>query len=248
VAEASRGRDAALERSTDCPAPVVRVADSGRPVFSPLVWRRRSDNSRWEEVRAKEDVETMILMGRFRRSRVYWSARGRYGEAVVAGDRQKRRAYRGDDDREAWGPLRSVMAWSRSGCGERLTRGSRPLVSQGARWASERGNVVGPNRWVGQPMLCLVFFFSFFSLFSFSIFPNSFTIQIEIQILCQIIFKSYWDIRSINFRNIIMYLYIYYLHFHIISFLLLFPQILFSLLFYFIHILMVLKCTNKNPR
>jgi hypothetical protein len=96
------------------------------------------------------------------------------GKAVAAGDRQKRRAYRGDDDRVVWGPLRSMMAWSRSGCSERLSRGSRPPVSQGVRWASERENVVGPNRggWSAHVV------FSLFFLFSFSLFPNSFTIQI----------------------------------------------------------------------
>jgi hypothetical protein len=104
--------------------------------------------------------------------------RGRYGEAVAAGDRQKRRAYRGDDDREVWGPLRSVIAWSRSGCDERLTRGSRPPASRGVRWASERENVVGPREarsWFevgpnrGGRSAHVVFSLFFFSLFLFSI-------------------------------------------------------------------------------
>ena len=90
------------------------------------------------------------------------------------------RQTREDDDREAWGPLRSVIVWSRSGCGERLTRGSRPPASRGVRWASERENVVGPREarsWleVGPNRVELTheafLFFSFyiFSPFLFSI-------------------------------------------------------------------------------
>jgi hypothetical protein len=61
VSEASRGRDAALERSTDCPAPVVRVADSGGPVFPPLtstVCRRpRRERSREADGQVERSAE-----------------------------------------------------------------------------------------------------------------------------------------------------------------------------------------------
>jgi hypothetical protein len=42
-----------------------------------------------------------------------------------------------------------------------------------------------------------------------------------------------------------IYFFIYYLYFHILSFFFLLPQILFSLLFYFIHIVIALNAQTK---
>jgi hypothetical protein len=56
VGEASRGHGATLERSTDCPVPMVHVIDGGGPMFPPtsVVCRRlRRERSR----EADEEVE-----------------------------------------------------------------------------------------------------------------------------------------------------------------------------------------------
>jgi hypothetical protein len=42
-----KGHDAALEHSTDCPALVVRVADSGEPDFFQLAARVDDGGERW---------------------------------------------------------------------------------------------------------------------------------------------------------------------------------------------------------